>query len=214
MEKDSLAFYELVGKLKSLPRAGWVRRGIPNPETVAEHMYRSQFIAYDLAVELGADPQRCSNMMMVHDLPEALAGDITPHCGVSKEEKARKEIEAAVYLAGLSGNNDYFELFMEYERKETLCAQICNDADKLECLVQALEYAKQYCMKYFYLGYYIAENASLSYKASFRPNEVYMGREWRRFRNANGDYLISKKRLQWKNSEFLVKAASTSVTLD
>ena len=147
MEKDSLAFYELVGKLKSLPRAGWVRRGIPNPEIVAEHMYRSQFIAYDLAVELGADPQRCSNMMMVHDLPEALAGDITPHCGVSKEEKARKEIEAAVYLAGLSGNNDYFELFMEYERKETLCAQICNDADKLECLVQALEYAKQYPTK-------------------------------------------------------------------
>ena len=81
-------------------------------------------------------------------------------------------------------------------------------------VLKQLEYAQQYCMKYFYLGYYIAENASLTYKASFRPNEVYMGREWRRFRNANGDYLISKKRLQWKNSDLLVKAASTSVTLD
>jgi hypothetical protein len=37
-----------------------------------------------------------------------------------------------------------------------------------------------------------------------------MGREWRRFRNAAGDYLISKKRLQWKNSDLLVKAASSS----
>lgn len=81
-------------------------------------------------------------------------------------------------------------------------------------ILKQLEYANQYCMKYFYLGYYIAENASLAYKSSFRPNEVYMGREWRRFRNAAGDYLISKKRLQWKNSDLLVKAASTSVTLD
>jgi arginine-tRNA-protein transferase len=81
-------------------------------------------------------------------------------------------------------------------------------------VLKQLEYAQQYCMKYFYLGYYISENASLTYKSSFRPNEVYMGREWRRFRNAAGDYLISKKRLQWKNSDLLVKAASTSVTLD
>ena len=81
-------------------------------------------------------------------------------------------------------------------------------------LLKQLEYANQYCMKHFYLGYYIAENASLAYKSSFRPNEVYMGREWRRFRNAAGDYLISKKRLQWKNSDLLVKAASTGVTLD
>ena len=82
-------------------------------------------------------------------------------------------------------------------------------------VLKQLEYANQYGMKYFYLGYYIAENASLNYKASFRPNEIYMGREWRRFRNAGGDYLISKKRLQWKNSELLVKAASSSsLTID
>ena len=59
-----------------------------------------------------------------------------------------------------------------------------------------------------------SKGGSLNYKASFRPNEVYMGREWRRFRNVNGDYLISKKRLQWKNSDLLVKAASSSITLD
>ncbi len=44
----NIAFYTLVGKLKELPRKGWVDRGIPNPETVAEHMYRSQYIAHTL----------------------------------------------------------------------------------------------------------------------------------------------------------------------
>ena len=81
-------------------------------------------------------------------------------------------------------------------------------------VLKQLEFARLSGMKYFYLGYYISENASLTYKSSFRPNEVYMGREWRRFRNAAGDYLISKKRLQWKTSDLLVKATSTTITPD
>ncbi len=30
-------------------------------------------------------------MALVHDLAECLVGDITPYCGVSKEEKHRRE---------------------------------------------------------------------------------------------------------------------------
>lgn len=140
----NIEFYKEVGKLKDLPRTGWVKRGILNPETVAEHMYRSQFIAYDLAKKLGADPVACSHMMMIHDLPEARAGDLTPTCGVSREEKAALELQAAQELAELSGNPEFLEVFLEYEEKKTLRAQVCNDADQLECLVQALEYAHQY----------------------------------------------------------------------
>jgi len=139
-----IAFYEEVGKLKSLPRTGWVNRGIPHPETVDQHMYRSQFIAYDLAKKLGEDPIACAHMMMIHDLPEAKAGDITPGCGITKQEKAALELAAAEYLAKLSGNPEFLTVFLEYEAKETLRAKICNDADQLECLVQALEYARLY----------------------------------------------------------------------
>lgn len=144
MDKQ-LYFYELVGALKILPRTGWVDRGIPNPETVAEHMYRSQFIAYDLAKTLGySDPQSCSHMMMLHNLPEALAGDITPHSDISKDEKKRLESEAAKTLAELSGNSEFYDMFIEYEEKQTLRSRICGDADQLECLIQNLEYLKQY----------------------------------------------------------------------
>ena len=34
---------------------------------------------------------RCIKMALVHDLAECTVGDITPHCGVSKEEKHRRE---------------------------------------------------------------------------------------------------------------------------
>tara|TARA_B100001123_G_scaffold441474_1_gene582736 strand:+ start:399 stop:1181 length:783 start_codon:yes stop_codon:yes gene_type:complete len=75
-------------------------------------------------------------------------------------------------------------------------------------VLKQMEYALQNRVKFFYLGYYIADNASLVYKASFKPNEVYLEREWRPFRNVEGDVLISEDKLQWVNSDQLVKAAS------
>ena len=140
-------FYAEVGRLKRMPRTGWVKRDIPDPETVAEHMYRSQFIAYDMAKALGEDPVACAHMMMLHDLQEARAGDITPQCGMSKEEKAALELKAAQELAQLSGNPEFLDVFLEYEEKQTLRAKICHDADQLECLTQALEYAVLYPQK-------------------------------------------------------------------
>jgi arginine-tRNA-protein transferase len=75
-------------------------------------------------------------------------------------------------------------------------------------VLKQMEYALQNRIKYFYLGYYIAENSSLVYKARFRPNEVYLDREWRPFRNAEGDFLVPQDKLQWKNTDHLVKASS------
>jgi len=75
-------------------------------------------------------------------------------------------------------------------------------------ILQQLEFCRQKEIKYFYLGYYISNNMSLMYKAGFRPNEVYIDNDWRPFRNVKGDYLIPTDKLQWKNSEFLVKAAA------
>jgi putative hydrolase of HD superfamily len=140
----SIEFYAEVGRLKRLPRTGWIKRGIPNPETVAEHMYRSQFIAYDFAKRLGEDPIFCAHMMMIHDLPEARSGDITPDCGISKAEKAELEMKAAQELAALSGNPEFFTIFQEYEENKSLRAQLCKDADQIECIVQALEYGAAY----------------------------------------------------------------------
>ena len=143
----NLDFYNEVGRLKRMPRTGWVQREIPNPETVAEHMYRSQFIVYDFAKATKEDPQSCVVMMMLHDLQETRAGDITPHCGISKAEKAAREFKAAQELAELSGNPEFFKVFREYEGRKTKRAQLCGDADQCECLTQALEYATLYPAK-------------------------------------------------------------------
>lgn len=140
----NIEFYTLVGRLKDLPRKGWVERGIPTPETVAEHIYRTQFIAYDLAKAMGEDPEQCAIMMMIHDLPEALAGDISPSDGLSKNEKYARELQAAHYLAEISGNPEFVSFFTEYSEWKTPRARICKDADALECLMQVISYGQLY----------------------------------------------------------------------
>ena len=75
-------------------------------------------------------------------------------------------------------------------------------------ILKQIEFCRQRGIQYFYLGYFISKNQSLSYKANFRPNEIYVNHEWRPFRNKEGDFLISEDHILWKNSDSLVKATS------
>lgn len=44
---------------------------------------------------------RCLKMCLVHDMAESIVGDLTPHCGVSVEDKHRQEEEAMETLVKL-----------------------------------------------------------------------------------------------------------------
>lgn len=39
-------------------------------------------------------PSKSCSLALVHDLAESIVGDITPYCGVSKEEKRLREMNA------------------------------------------------------------------------------------------------------------------------
>lgn len=140
----SIEFHILVGNLKRKPRTGWVRRGIPNPESIADHTFRTQFMASDFARAVGEDPQAIKEIMENHDLPEIGAGDITPHCGISAQDKERRELESARHLSELSGNDQIVALYIEYQEKKTSRARSGNDVDQLEAVLQAIEYEVMY----------------------------------------------------------------------
>lgn len=50
---------------------------------------------------------------LVHDLAECIVGDLTPRCGVSPEEKHRREDEAMKNIAELTGlaGDTMYELY-------------------------------------------------------------------------------------------------------
>ena len=90
------------------------------------------------------DTNKCIQMALVHDLAEATVGDITPHCGVSDEEKHKLEKEAMENLCRLLpiSNHNIQELWKEYEDGVSEEAKLVKDLDKLEMILQALEYEK------------------------------------------------------------------------
>jgi putative hydrolase of HD superfamily len=140
-----LRFFHLAGRLKDTPRAGWALRGIASPESVAEHSYRVALMALVLAPGAGAplDVSRCVALALVHDLAEALVGDITPYDGVSGDEKRRREEEAMRHLAELAGDDRLLALWREYDAAESAEARFVKELDKLETVVQAAEYEQR-----------------------------------------------------------------------
>lgn len=130
-----------MGNLKRIKRTGWWIAGVKDPETIAEHSHRVALLGSIIASMEGADPARTCYLGTVHDIPETRIGDI-PHVGRAYlSAKPAEDITADQ----VSGCPDEPALAIkgaveEFEANETLEARCAKDADKLECLVQAIEY--------------------------------------------------------------------------
>ncbi|KAF6155074.1 hypothetical protein GIB67_035821 [Kingdonia uniflora] len=137
---SAIDFLTLCHRLKTTKRAGWIRRDIQDPESIADHMYRMSIMALIAADIPGVDRDKCVKMAIVHDIAEAIVGDITPVDGVSKLEKSRREREALDYLCKLLGGGsrakEIDELWMEYEGNSSLEAKVVKDFDKV-CLASS-----------------------------------------------------------------------------
>lgn len=132
------------GKLKRLERAGWVRAGVPDPESVADHSYRVALLALLLAPRLGVETEKTLKIALLHDLAEARVGDLTPADGVAPADKrAREEAAFAAIVGGLPEGPDLDALFRAYEDASSPEARIVRQLDKLEMALQALEYERE-----------------------------------------------------------------------
>lgn len=136
-------FFTQVGRLKDLRRAGWVRVGLPDVESVADHSFRTALLSLVFGDDLGVDAAKLLKLVLVHDLPESdpAVGDITPFCGVDREEKRRREREAMERLCtGLPRGEELYELWREYDEGTTPEAEIAHQLDAVEMALQAREY--------------------------------------------------------------------------
>ncbi|GGS63340.1 HD domain-containing protein [Streptomyces violaceus] len=132
------------GTLKQSKRTGWWMAGVRDPESVAEHSWRTSLIASVIAKLEGADPARAAFLAVWHDsqetrtgdvnhLSKKYAGEVDPQAVTADQVKGMPEILAATVR----------ELIGEYEARETPEAICARDADKLECMLQGIEYKAQ-----------------------------------------------------------------------
>ena len=69
--KNITTFITLIHTLENLKktkRTGWIRAGVVNPESVADHSFRMAFLALILGKDMGVDTQKAVCMALVHDI--------------------------------------------------------------------------------------------------------------------------------------------------
>jgi len=140
----AMSFLFEVGVLKRAKRTGWWFVGHKDPESIAEHSFRAGIVGAVLAAMEGADASRVALMGLLHDTQETRVTDI-PHIGRRYLDAADNEaITADQVAAAPSAVRDAIQGAVdEYEAGETIAAIVARDADKLECLIQAVEYREQ-----------------------------------------------------------------------
>ncbi|KAJ3129338.1 hypothetical protein HK098_001750 [Nowakowskiella sp. JEL0407] len=140
-------FLHIIENLKRTKRTGWVLSGIPEVESISDHMYRMSVMAM-LIKDPNVNKDRIVKIAISHDIAESIAGDIAPAQKISASEKYALEKSAITQLVStLNSTPESLEiqsLWNEYEECQTPEAKIVKDLDKFEMIVQGLEYEKRY----------------------------------------------------------------------
>jgi putative hydrolase of HD superfamily len=155
-----------VGKLKKIPRRGWILRGVKEPETVAAHTFRTAIMTWLLA-RPGLNIEKVIKIALVHELAKTHAKDVTPYDKIISQKKGikkifkeyppgfKKEKEKIFYrdykgeykaLKKLIRNlpiylrKELFNLWDDYQRGLTEEGRLTRQVDQIENLLQGLEY--------------------------------------------------------------------------
>jgi len=133
------------GHLKNVDRSGWWLLGNKNPESVAEHSFRSTILGYILAKLEKADASKVIMMCLFHDVHETRTNDL--HKVVQKyinldeagEKATQDQMEPIKSILG----DEISDALSELTDKESRESMVAADADILECAMQAREYQVQ-----------------------------------------------------------------------
>lgn len=173
-DADALVrFLHRLEGLKISSRTGWIDRGVPpgEAESVADHSFRTALLAWMAAdAEPELDRNRVLKLALVHDLAEAITGDLPPYDAVAlpglhddearrafleqrhvrseAREVAKRAAEAAAIAELVTGLPDklaqeLLALAAELAGGETAEARFVKQADKLETYLQSREYLRE-----------------------------------------------------------------------
>lgn len=162
---------EAIGRLKELPRTGWLDRGISTEETesVADHSFGVALLAWLLA-PVGLDRARVVELALLHDLAESAVGDATPYDRDtlsnldpdtrrnwlnqrhirSDEQRAAKHARETAAIESLAASlpserrRQLLDCWAELSARTTPEARFVKEMDVLETYLQSRRYLKRY----------------------------------------------------------------------
>jgi putative hydrolase of HD superfamily len=151
-----LDFLQSAEQLKDTLRSGTTANG--RPESTAEHSWRLALMVLLFEQELKAiDLLKLLKLTLVHDLGEAISGDIpaplqTP--GDNRQDRERRDFLTLCEPLPADVAEELLSLWDEYAAAKTVEAQIAKAFDKLETMLQHVLMPRQAPSFYaFNMGY-------------------------------------------------------------
>lgn len=130
--------------LDRLPRAGYVLRGVADPESVTEHSWHVLFLVWALGrLVPEVDVARAVEIALVHDLAELRVGDLPRTAARYFPAGAKAAAETAAMaeiLAPLPA--EARQLYAEYQAAETPEARLVKACDKLQLMLKVAAYER------------------------------------------------------------------------
>lgn len=134
-------------KLKITKRQGWFIRGIKNGESVADHTYGAYLIALFLLPdsweeEPSYSKEKILNMLLIHDLAEAVVHDIPSFKQTHKDKDREVEVFDEIEMLGTYAEQEIpslkniADLWREFEHRQSFNARVAKEIDLLENWVQ------------------------------------------------------------------------------
>ncbi len=146
---DLVEFWRIASRLKSLPRRGWKQRlDLDKVESVADHSFGVAALALFEGEKRGYDVGNLLQLALIHDLEEAITGDLTPRDKrrLSKSSLSRMRTKAILSIIERLPENSrshYQGLWQDLRTGQTREARLVKSLDKLEMALQAKEYEKR-----------------------------------------------------------------------
>lgn len=134
----TLAFLRAAESMKYLTRTAWTSNG--QQETIAAHTWRLCLMVLVVAPHCpGIDVGKLLRMCLVHDLGEAISGDLSAALQASRPNKAEQERADLLELTTPLPPNvraELLALWDEYEAATSPEAKLAKGLDKLETILQ------------------------------------------------------------------------------
>lgn len=136
-------------QLKRTPRTGWLMRGVPDVESVADHSFGVAFAALVVQpyIDEPLDMERLLALAVLHDLPEAITTDIPAPVWRRMPGEHKPALEAGIFeemISDAPNRESLAALWDELQDNKTAEARLVHEIDKLDMYIQADQYEKQF----------------------------------------------------------------------
>ncbi len=139
-----------LSRMKDTKRTQWLEFGINDPESVAEHTISAWFMAMVFlpqeSTEQGYNKREIMDMLIVHDMAEAILGDSSGSLSEpTKELKAQNNLLKKIFLKGtypeVANMTHYYNVWTGYFYGQNINARIARDIN----LIQTVNTFFTYC---------------------------------------------------------------------